>query len=556
LSNPAQKAFGDNIMALIINTNLGSLNGQRNLNSSATALSTAMTRLSSGVRVNNAKDDAAGLAIADRMNSQVRGMTVAVRNANDGISLTQTAEGALGSLTDTLQRMRDLAVQSSSNAAVSASDRAKMDTEFKALNDELVRVVQNSEFNGKKILNGDLAGGLNIQVGATTDTNSRISVSVSNMGQLLSPVTKATLSPASQKIDSTLAAEITKANNDAINNPASPYYQLLTPANQAAKLANAAVVAAQKASAAPTDMALAKAASTANRLAAEAIASSSTAVKTTTDASKTAILVSQAFTDTVAAADLANQSTNVAVGATDGVMQAKGTTDAAQAASLAITANQLAEAAKANVSAAGQNIYVSVMNNLTGDKIDTPASARDNSGLLTTDNVLNAAVNRAIKAGNAFGSDREAQKTLAGLALAKAVAGASYVEDPLKTATSNETDKASFVANNKLVLDVSTAADAVAADYALSSINYIDAAIAAIDTERSNLGSTQNRFTTTIANLQNGIENQSAAKSRIMDADFAVETANLSRAQILQQAGTAMLAQANQSGQTVMALLR
>jgi flagellin len=556
LSNPAQKAFGDNIMALIINTNLGSLNGQRNLNSSATALSTAMTRLSSGVRVNNAKDDAAGLAIADRMNSQVRGMTVAVRNANDGISLTQTAEGALGSLTDTLQRMRDLAVQSSSNAAVSASDRAKMDTEFKALNDELVRVVQNSEFNGKKILNGDLAGGLNIQVGATTDTNSRISVSVSNMGQLLSPVTKATLSPASQKIDSTLAAEITKANNDAINNPASPYYQLLTPANQAAKLANAAVVAAQKASAAPTDMALAKAASTANRLAAEAIASSSTAVKTTTDASKTAILVSQAFTDTVAAADLANQSTNVAVGATDGVMQAKGTTDAAQAASLAITANQLAEAAKANVSAAGQNIYVSVMNTLTGDKIDTPASGRDNSGLLTTDNVLNAAVNRAIKAGNAFGSDREAQKTLAGLALAKAVAGASYVEDPLKTATSNETDKASFVANNKLVLDVSTAADAVAADYALSSINYIDAAIAAIDTERSNLGSTQNRFTTTIANLQNGIENQSAAKSRIMDADFAVETANLSRAQILQQAGTAMLAQANQSGQTVMALLR
>jgi flagellin len=143
-------------MALIINTNLSSINGQRNLTSSATSLSTSMTRLSSGVRVNSAKDDAAGLAIADRMNSQIRGMTVAVRNANDGISLTQTAEGALGSLTDTLQRMRDLAVQSSSNAAVSASDRAKIDTEFKALNDELMRVVQNSEFNGKKILNGDL----------------------------------------------------------------------------------------------------------------------------------------------------------------------------------------------------------------------------------------------------------------------------------------------------------------------------------------------------------------------------------------------------------------
>ena len=543
-------------MSLIINTNLGSLNGQRNLNSSATALSTAMTRLSSGVRVNNARDDAAGLAIADRMSSQVRGMTVAVRNANDGISLTQTAEGALGSLTDTLQRMRDLAVQSSSNAGVSASDRAKMDTEFKALNDELMRVIQNSEFNGKKILNGDLAGGLNIQVGASTDTNSRISVAVSNMSQLLSPVTRTTLSPASQRIDSTLAAAITKASNDAVSDPASPYYQLLTPANSAAKLANAAVVAAQKASAAPTDMALAKAASTANALAAAALATSSAATKAATDVSKAAILVSQAFTDTVASADSANQSTNVAVIATDAVMQAKGTTDAAQAASLLITANQLADAAKANISAVGQNVYVNVMNTLTGDKIDIPASAKGSDGLLTTSNMLNDAVNRAIKAGDAFGSDREAQKTLAGFALAKTVAGASYVEDPLKTATANETDKLSFISNNKLVLDVSTAADGVAADYALSAINYIDAAIAAIDTERSNLGSTQNRFTTTIANLQNGIENQSAAKSRIIDADFAVETANLSRAQILQQAGTAMLAQANQSGQAVMSLLR
>ena len=548
-------------MALIINTNLSSINGQRNLNSSATALTTSMTRLSSGVRVNNAKDDAAGLAIADRMNSQIRGMTVAVRNANDGISLTQTAEGALGSLTDTLQRMRDLAVQSSSNAAVSASDRAKMDTEFKALNEELMRVVQNSEFNGKKILNGDLALGLNIQVGATTDTNSRISVGVSNMTQLLAPVTKSTLSPASQKIDSSLSAAITKANNDAINDPASPYYQLLTPANQASKLANAAVVAAKKAMDSPSDLALAKAASTANAKAAAALALSSAATKTTTATSLTNVLVSQEFTDKVNAADFATQATNTSVVTTDVTVQAKSVTDGAQASSLSITANTLAEAAKANVAAAGQNIYVTVMNSLTGDKIDLPASVRNVSGevdmtVAGQDNVLNQAVNRSIKVGNAFGADREAQKTLAGLALAKAVAGASYVEDPLKTASANETDKASFVGNNSLVLSVSTAADGVAADYALASINYIDAAIAAIDTERSNLGSTQNRFTTTIANLQNGIENQTAAKSRIMDADFAVETANLSRAQILQQAGTAMLAQANQSGQTVMALLR
>ena len=549
------KGFWRYIMALVINTNLGSINGQRNLNSSASSLSTSMQRLSSGVRVNSAKDDAAGLAIADRMSSQVRGMTVAVRNANDGVSLTQTAEGALGSLTDTLQRMRDLAVQSSSNAGVSASDRAKMDTEFKALNDELMRVVQNSEFNGKKILNGDLAGGLNIQVGATTDTNSRISVNVSNMSQLLTPVTKATLSPANQIIDSTLAATVSKNAVDATIDPN------LVAANKAAGLANKAVVAAQKAAAAPTDVALAQAAADANKLAATEIASSSATTLNTTTTNRgdgvTTALVSKAFLDTVTAANDKNQATATQVA---GVLVG-GTTDSSQAASLLTTATQLAASAAADVSASGQNLYVKVMNGLTGDAIDTPASAKGTDGLLLTDtatnnNVLNNAVNRSYKEGNAFGADREAQKTLAGLAIARAISGASFVEDPLKTAMSNQTDKASFINNNKLVTTVSTAADAVAADYALSAINNIDAAIASIDTERSNLGSTQNRFTTTIANLQSGIENQSAARSRIMDADFATETANLSRSQILQQAGTAMLAQANQSGQSVMTLLR
>ncbi|MFI3122969.1 MAG: flagellin, partial [Methylococcales bacterium] len=230
--------------------------------------------------------------------------------------------------------------------------------------------------------------------------------------------------------------------------------------------------------------------------------------------------------------------------------------DSSQAASLLTTATQLAASAAADVSASGQNLYVKVMNGLTGDAIDTPASAKNPDGTLIAQNVLNDAVNRSYKEGNSFGADREAQKTLAGLAIARAISGASFVEDPLKTAMSNQTDKASFINNNKLVTTVSTAADAVAADYALSAINNIDAAIASIDTERSNLGSTQNRFTTTISNLQSGIENQSAARSRIMDADFATETANLSRSQILQQAGTAMLAQANQSGQSVMTLLR
>jgi flagellin-like hook-associated protein FlgL len=149
-----------------------------------------------------------------------------------------------------------------------------------------------------------------------------------------------------------------------------------------------------------------------------------------------------------------------------------------------------------------------------------------------------------------------AQKAMAALDIAKSIAGASYVNDPTRTQASNESDKLSFIKNNRLVQETTAKTDGVATDYALQAINKIDAAVAAIDTERSNLGSTQNRFMTTISNLQNGIENQSAAKSRISDADFAQETANLSRAQILQQAGTAMLALANQSGQSVMTLLR
>lgn len=142
------------------------------------------------------------------------------------------------------------------------------------------------------------------------------------------------------------------------------------------------------------------------------------------------------------------------------------------------------------------------------------------------------------------------------MAIAKSIAGASYVQDPLKTAAANEAAKSAYIANSAIVIMNTEKADAIAADYGLQAINNIDAAISSIDTERSNLGSVQNRFTTTIANLQNGIENQSAAKSRIVDADFAQETANLSRGQILQQAGTAMLAQANQSGQGVLTLLR
>ncbi|MGZ5155510.1 MAG: flagellin N-terminal helical domain-containing protein, partial [Caldimonas sp.] len=151
-------------MAQTINTNINSLNAQRNLSTSQSSLATSMERLSSGLRVNSAKDDAAGLAIADRMNAQIRGTNVAIRNANDGISLAQTAEGAMATMTDALQRMRELAVQAQ-NATNGTSDRANLDTEYQALSSEVTRIATQSKFNGSAII-GAGAGSQVFQVGA------------------------------------------------------------------------------------------------------------------------------------------------------------------------------------------------------------------------------------------------------------------------------------------------------------------------------------------------------------------------------------------------------
>ena len=166
-------------MAMTINTNLQSLNAQRNLSTSQSSLSTSMQRLSSGLRVNSAKDDAAGLAIAERMGAQVRGMNVAVRNANDGISMAQTAEGALSKVTDSMQRMRELAVQAR-NGTNDAKDKASLDAEYQALGEEIGRVLSGADFNGKKIL-GAGAGAIVFQVGANTTADDAITVTTTDL---------------------------------------------------------------------------------------------------------------------------------------------------------------------------------------------------------------------------------------------------------------------------------------------------------------------------------------------------------------------------------------
>ncbi len=173
-----------------INTNVMSLNAQRNLSASSSSLATSMQRLSSGLRVNSAKDDAAGLAIAERMNAQVKGMRVAVRNANDGISLAQTAEGALAKIGDNLQRMRELAVQSA-NDTNGTSDRAALDKEYKALAAENGRVITSTEFNGQKLLTGTggTAGVFSFQVGAESAADNQISVTTTDIAAAMTTAT-------------------------------------------------------------------------------------------------------------------------------------------------------------------------------------------------------------------------------------------------------------------------------------------------------------------------------------------------------------------------------
>ncbi len=174
-----------------INTNMQSLTAQRNLAASQNGLNTAMQRLSSGLRVNSAKDDAAGLAIADRMNAQVRGMNVAVRNANDGISLAQTAEGALGKIGENLQRMRELSVQSA-NDTNGSTDRVSLNDEFSELAKENARIIANTKFNGKDLLTGSggASGSFSFQIGANTSADNQITVVTSNIGSLMTASTQ------------------------------------------------------------------------------------------------------------------------------------------------------------------------------------------------------------------------------------------------------------------------------------------------------------------------------------------------------------------------------
>ncbi|MEI7464572.1 MAG: flagellin [Burkholderiales bacterium] len=400
-------------MAQTINTNINSLTAQRNLNSSQSSLSTSIQRLSSGLRVNSAKDDAAGLAIAERLNTQVRGLNVAARNANDGISLAQVAEGALGKVGESLQRIRELAVQSA-NATNSASDRAALQSEVTQLRDEINRVAKQTSFNGTKLLDGSFSAAT-FQIGA-------------NSGEA---ITIASLT----NVSTDGLANVTYGSGDVTN-------------------------------------------------------ISSVGISTLTAVASGTLAISVGGTEYPLSGLAAARNPEERLG-------------------------QVAEAINRRTSDTGVTAYMSKQT--SGEyTLAFRSSALDPNASVPTASAV----------------------TFGGFSVATTGIGDT-------SATIASTDIAGFS-----TLSVGTTEEAWLA------IKQVDDALDQVNGGRATLGAVQSRFETAVSNIAIQSENTAAARGRIVDADFAVETANLSRSQILQQAGTAMVAQANQLPQQVLKLLQ
>ena len=489
-------------MAQVINSNLSSLNAQRNLNTSQSSLATSLQRLSSGLRINSAKDDAAGLAISERMTAQIRGLNQAVRNANDGISLAQTAEGALGSAGDILQRIRELAVQSA-NASNSSGDRQALQNEVGQLVAELDRISTSTEFNGLKLFDGTF-GTATFQIGA--NANQIIQTTTSNLrtnqygnNQLMA--IGAELGASSGATNGVSGSDLTVAG----------YLGSKT----------IAVDAAQSA---------------------KTIAANVNLKTSDTGVTATAINYTQLAFDATGNYSMNITSDNTTALTVSFNVSAINTADGLANAAQAINDLSAKTGVTAQVNSGNTGI---ILTSLTGNDIKI-ATAATNAGA-TTITGLQSDQSTTLGAG-----------VTAASSTATTVTSAGYIEfDSEKSFAVNGT-AADIVTNatNASALKNVSDLDVTSFTKATDALRTIDAALSVVNGLRARFGAVQSRFEATITNLQATSENLSGARSRIRDADFAAETANLTRAQILQQAGTAMLAQANSLPQNVLTLLQ
>ncbi len=498
----------------VINTNMLSLSAQRSVGHADSSLSTSMERLSSGLRINSAKDDAAGLAISDRMTSQIRGLSQAIRNSNDGISMTQTAEGALQESTNIMQRMRELAVQSA-NDTNSSADRANLQKEVSQLQSELNRIANTTTFNGHVLLDGTLSNA-KFQVGY--EANQTINVSVgdaraTNMG----------------------------ANRVSLGANGGTYLTAVkTDVNSITK--------------AVTTLEVAGSLGTANVIIDKGDSARDIAASVNLSSDITGV---DASAHTVAILD--NISANGAVtfdlfgqNETDGVRVSAQLADKGDLTNLAKSINDVAGKTGVRAVLSGDRSQIMLENSEGYDitlenqgtatvdiaMAEVPGDIADGEDVFSAGSVLGAAVTVAATGG--FG-------TVAGTVEFDSSKSFTIDSDDVGIATANA--KASNLDDIGAV-DISTQAGSNAA------LNVIDGALAFVTDQRADMGALMNRFENTISNLTNVVEKTQAARSRITDADFAAETAQLSKAQVLQQASMAMLAQANQAPQSVLSLLR
>jgi flagellin len=487
-------------MALSVITNTASLNAQRNLTKSSNDLATSMERLSSGMRINSAKDDAAGLQISNRLTTQINGLAVAQRNANDGISMGQTAEGAMQSSTDILQRMRELALQSA-NGSNADSDRQAINKEVTALKSELTRIAETTSFGGQKLLDGSF-GTKQFQVGS--DANETISMSLGNISS------------------NAIGTNSTELNSGAATGLGGAVAGGTLPANNG--VTGAFTIEGTE---------------------------SKTVTTTTGDSAKQV------------AADINAQSGKTSVSA-DANTAVKITASTIDAGTIGFSINGSAISAAASSSdVAGLATAINDKSTTTGvtAEVDTDGNLvmTDKSG---EDIEITAFTSSAGATDSIAITSLKYDGTTAGIATALTEGGdiTARIAGAVNL-TSNNTFKASAADTSIISSDQTSVLESID-DVDLTSVSgsqnalaIIDGALSKIDSNRADVGALQNRFDYTISNLSNIQENVTASRGRIQDTDFAVETANLTKNQILQQAGTSILAQANQIPQAAISLI-
>ncbi|AWH46542.1 flagellin [Stenotrophomonas sp. ZAC14A_NAIMI4_1] len=534
-------------MAQVINTNTMSLNAQRNLSTSGTNLATTIQRLSSGLRINSAKDDAAGLAISERFSTQIRGANQAARNANDGISLAQTAEGALGEIGNNLQRVRELAVQSRS-ATNSASDRQALNAEVQLLKQEIQRVAEQTNFNGTSLLDGSFTNQA-FQIGANQGETINISqvanANISKLGNWTSATTSATASgvvPNGDAVAAVPAVAATKALGAITASVGGDATSSVTQTFAAGSTTLAITVtgtsdAASNAAAFVTAGFGADGTGTVNGFSLDL------------GAATTIAGAIGAGTLTVSRADGANFTRAQSVAGT-----AYGTAPAFAGTTAISTDGVAGEAAIPSKFGAASFTITGTLDGAATSAIQIDLTAVGSAGDRATQlvNAVNAkthetGVSAALVEGKVQLTGKEGDFTVGA---AGSTDAADLLEQTGLTAAATTNYAAGGAKTGFADMDISSVGGADNAILAM------DAALNSINSARADLGAIQNRFTSVVANLNTSSENMSAARSRIRDVDYASETAELTRNQILQQAGTAMLAQANQSSQNVLSLLR